>query len=212
MRPPGLNAWLAAAVLAAVAGCGSPAPKPFHPAGTIPAPQNTGPSSTGYLTGPVPFPGQLTFRFDALPADPQQAALVATDRKWLYAYYYAIYTHNAHGSYTSYISNSGSLQTTMANVELAVVGHRGYAGVLRYFGTTVTPVTSYPGELSVNYCVDQSGLHLTDIRTGSMTGPPSTPYYVEHDWFARDSHGTWKVVGTQVIPYSPASPPKECSS
>lgn len=212
MVPPSLRAWLTAAVAAAaVAACGSPAAGTFRPAGSIPG-SGASPSSAAHLAGPAPFPGRLTFEFDALPADPRQAALVTTDRQWQYAYYDAIYTRNVNGSYTSYLGNSSSRQSIMADVALAVADHRGYAGTVRYFGTTVTPVAGFPGELSVNYCVDEAGMHRTDIRTGRVTSPTSPPYYVEHDWFARDSRGAWQVVGTQVIPYHPESPPQECGS
>src|SRR5205814_2268223 len=147
-----------------------------------------------------------------LPPRPRQAALVTTDSQFQYADSAAIYTGKVHGSYASYIGNSSSRRTIMAGVALAVAGHRGYAGVVRYFGTTVTPVPDYRGELSVNYCVDESGMHRTDIRTGRVTGPAAPPHYLEHDWFARDSHGAWRVVGTQVTPYFRGRPPKECRS
>src|SRR5436305_277903 len=129
MRPPGLSVWLTTAALASVAACGSPAAGTFHPAGSIPAP-DLSPSPAVRLAGPVPFPRKLTFRFDALPAGPRQAALVTTDRQWQYAYYDAIYTGKVHGSYASYIGNSSSRRTIMAGVALAVAGHRGYAGVV----------------------------------------------------------------------------------
>jgi hypothetical protein len=208
-----LAGLLAGILLATLAACGSPKPGTFHPAGSTLGPS---PSSAVHqavhLAGPTPFPGKLTFQFDALPANPRQAALVSTDRQWQYDYYDAIYTRNVHGSYTSYLGHTSTRPTVISEVTLAVAAHRGYAGVVRYFGTTVTPVASYPGEMSVNYCVDESGMHRTNIRTGRVTGPTSPPYYVEHDWFAKGPHGRWRVVGTQVIPYSPGSPAKECSA
>lgn len=162
--------------------------------------------------GPAPFPGKLTFSFGPLPADSQQAALVTTDWRWQVAYYYAIYTRNVHGSYLSYISNSSSQQTFMGDVALAVAAHRGYAGVVKYFGARVTPVKQYPGELAVVYCVNESGMHRTDIRTGRVTSPTSPPYYVELDAFGRNSHGAWQITGTRTQPYSPANPPEGCNS
>jgi hypothetical protein len=190
--------------------CGSQQPAAFHPAGaSLAAPDSTASATS---SGPVPFPGKVSFTFDALPADPAQAAVVTIDRDFLLAYYYAIYTRGKSTSYTSYINDSGVLRSVSNAVDEHVNAKQGFVGVDRHFDTTVTPTQYYPGEENVNYCVDEAGLQYTNIVTGKVLGNSDTPgqmYYLESDTFAKNSHGSWQLVGILTTPY-PTGQAREC--
>ena len=210
MRARSVGIAVAMPFVLLAAACGSQQPAAFHPAGaSIVAPTE---SSSTTPSGPVPFPGKVSFSFDALPADPAQAALVTTDRDFLLSYYYAIYTRGKSTSYTSYINNSGVLKSVKDTVAEHVAAKQGFAGVDRHFGTTVTPTPYYPGEQNVNYCVDEADLQYTNIVTGKALGNSSAPgqlYYLESDTFAKNSHGSWQLVGILTTPY-PTGKAREC--
>lgn len=202
MRPRPAGVALAAPLLLLSAACGSQRAGVFHPTGVLAAPSP--PPAARSAGTPVPFPGKVTFSFGPLPAGPAQAALVIRDRDFVLAYYDAIYTRGRDTSYRSYIGNNGVLASVRAAVARHVSAGQGFAGVDRHFGTTVTPDKYAPGDEDVTYCVDEAGLQYTDIRTGRLLGNSSTPgelYYSERDTFARERHGTWKLVGTFVTPY-----------
>jgi hypothetical protein len=209
MRARILGVVLTAPFVLLAAACGSQQPAAFRPAGAslaAPTPQASTPGV------PVPFPGQVSFTFDALPADPAQAAVASTDRDFLLSYYYAIYTRGKTKSYASYIDNSGVLRSVRDAVTEHVTAKQGFTGVDRHFDTTVTPTPHYPGEENVNYCVDEAGLQYTDIVTGKVLGNSSTPgelYYLESDTFAKNSHGSWQLVGILTTPY-PTGQAREC--
>jgi hypothetical protein len=210
MRRRNAGLALATPFVLLAAACGSQQPAKFHPAGsTVPAAA----SAPAAVAVPVPFPGKVSFRFGPLPASsPDATAAAARDRNFLLAYYYAIYTRGQSKSYTSYIGNNGVLRTVQNSVAQHVAGHQGLVGVDRHARTTVTPNAYYPGDLDVNYCVNEAGLKYTDIRTGRVVGNGSAPgqlYYLESDTFAKDSHGTWQLVGILTTPY-PKGRAREC--
>jgi hypothetical protein len=198
-------------VLAAVA-CGSQQPGVFHPDGAAVAATN--PSATAQVSGPVPFPGQLTFEFDPLPSTALAARIVTTDRQFILAYYYAIYTRGKSDRFASYIGDNNVLLNVQGNIEQQVSEDRGYTGVTRYFDTSVASVPGYGGDQVVTYCVDESQLEHTNINTGRVVPkgyPPDHQYYLESDMFSRAAHGAWKLVGTQVT-YYPNGQARECRS
>jgi hypothetical protein len=146
----------------------------------------------------------VTFSFDKPPLAPGQASLVAADRDFLLAYYDAIYTKGKNNGYASYISDSGMLRDVNANVVQQVAGNRGYAGIVRFFNTTVTTTPLFSADKDVNYCVNEAELKYTDIRTGRPAVDTRTAdqhYYLESDTFARNAKGAWKVVGSNVTYY-----------
>lgn len=202
MRPRSAGVALATPLLLLAAACGSQRAGVFHPTGAMAAAGP--PPSAAPSRAPVPFPGKVTFRFGPLPAGPVQAALVTRDRDFILAYYDAIYTRGRDTGYRSYIGNNGVLDTVQAAVAEHVDAGQGLAGVDRHFDTTVSPDQYAPRDEDVTYCVDEAGLQYTDIRSGRVLGNSSTPgemYYSESDTFAKDRHGTWKLVGTLVTPY-----------
>jgi hypothetical protein len=211
MRPRRAGVALAAPVLLLAAACGSQQAAAFHPSGVMAAASPT--ASSAKTSAPlVPFPGKVTFEFDALPASATQAALVTRDRAFILAYYYAIYARGRNTSYQSYIANSGVLTSVQTAVTEHVDAAEGFAGVDRHFDTTVTQPPDTPGDLDVNYCVDEAGLQYTDIQTGQLLGngsPQGELYYYESDTFARNGHGSWDLVGTLVTPY-PSGQAREC--
>jgi hypothetical protein len=209
MRPRRAGVALATPILLLAAACGSQRVGVFHPTGAQAAASPAAPATPS--TVPVPFPGQVRFEFDPLPAGPAQAALAGRDRDFILAYYYAIYTRGRSTGYTSYIGNSGVLASVQTAVAEHVDAGQGFAGVDRHFDTTVSQAQYLPGGMVVNYCVDEAGLRYTDIRTGRSLGNGSTQgelYYYESDTFTR-SHGVWKLVGMLVTPY-PTGPAREC--
>ncbi|MGH3158721.1 MAG: hypothetical protein ACRDNF_19390 [Streptosporangiaceae bacterium] len=207
MRPRRAGVALAAPVLLLAAACGSQQAGAFHPTGVMAAAKPA--ASAAAL---VPFPGKVRFEFDALPPNSAQATVVSRDRAFLLAYYYAIYTRGRNTSYQSYIANSGVLTSVQTAVAEHVDAAQGFAGVDKHFDTTVTQPPSLPGDLDVNYCVDEAGLRYTDIRTGQSLGNGSAQgelYYYESDTFAKNGHGSWDLVGTLVTPY-PTGQAREC--
>lgn len=216
MRPRRAGVALAAPILLLAAACGSQRVGVFHPAGVMAAAGRTA-SAAGPSGVPDPFPGQVRFEFDPSPTSPSpftpaQAALVSRDRDFVLAYYDAIYTRGHNTGYTSYIGNSGVLTSVQTAVAEHVDAAQGFAGVDRHFDTTVTQPSDLPGDLDVNYCVDEAGLQYTDIGTGRSVGNGSSQgqlYYYETDTFAKNSHGTWDLVGMLVTPY-PTGQAREC--
>jgi hypothetical protein len=211
MRPRRAGVALATPLLLLLsAACGSQRVGVFHPAGALAA---ASPQPSALPSGAlVPFPGKVRFEFDALPGDPAQAALVTRDRDFILAYYYAIYTGGRNTSYRSYIANNGVLTAVRSAIAGHVAAKQGFAGVDRHFGTTVSQAPYNQGDLSVTYCVDESGLRYTDLATGQVQGSTASSgpvYYAESDTFARNRRGVWDLVGTLVTPY-PKGQAREC--
>lgn len=208
MRPRTAGLALAIPCVLLAAACGSQQPATFHPAGSAATVSPSASAPPGY----VPFPGKVTFALDPLPADPVQAAVVAADRNFVLGYYYAIYTRGKSQAYASYVGDRNVRLSVAGNIAQQVAGHRGYAGVAKYFGTTVAAVPGYNGEQQVTYCVDESHLHHTDIRTGRVMPKGYSPdhqYYLESDMLAKGKQGAWKVVGT-LVTYYPHAQALEC--
>lgn len=198
-----------ALLTALVAACGSHAPGVFHPAGASVAADSPAPATPGGL---APFPGKLTFDFDPLPASPRQAAVAIADRDFVLAYYYAVYKRGKSQAYASYIGDKSVLLNVQANIEQQVAEHRGYSGLAKYSDTTVQALPGYGGEQQVSYCVDESQLKHTDIRTGQVVpkhAPADHQYYRESDMLAKSRHGAWQVVGT-LVTYYPQAQAQEC--
>jgi hypothetical protein len=209
MRPRTAGLALALPFVLLAAACGSPPPATFHPAGSA---ASVSPAASAPPLAYAPFPGKVTFAFDPLPPDPVQAAVVTADRNFVLAYYYAIYAKGKSQGYASYIGDRNVQLSVAGNIAQQVAGHRGYAGVATYSGTTVAVVPGYQGEQQVTYCVDESQLHHTDIRTGRVVPKgyaPDHQYYLESDMLAKGRHGAWKVVGT-LVTYYPQGQAREC--
>jgi hypothetical protein len=211
MRPHRAGVALAAPILLLAVACGSQRVGVFHPTGVLAA-ATPAASAAAPSHALDPFPGKVRFEFDALPADPAQAALASRDRDFILAYYDAIYTRGRNTSYLSYIANSG----VTASVQTAVTEHvdaaQGFAGVDKHFDTTVTQPSDLPGDMDVSYCVDEAGLQYTDIATEQRLGNGSTVgelYYYETDTFTKTRHGAWDLVGMQITPY-PTGQALEC--
>jgi hypothetical protein len=212
MRPRRAGVALAAPILLLAAACGSQQAGAYHPTGVLAAASPPAAAAKPPPAALDPFPGKVKFEFDGLPADATSAALVTRDRDFILAYYYAIYTRGRSTSYQSYIANSGVLASVRTAVGEHVAAGQGFGGTDRHFDTTVTPAQYAPGDLDVNYCVDEAGLQYTDITTGQALGNGSSLgelYYYESDTFAPASHGAWDLVGIQVTPY-PTGQAREC--
>jgi hypothetical protein len=212
MRPRRAGVALAAPILLLAAACGSQRVGVYHPTGVLAAASPAAASVSPPRVALDPFPGKVRFEFDPLPAGSAQAAAVTADRDFILAYYYAIYTRGRNTSYQSFIANSGVLASVQTAVAEHVDAGQGLVGTDKHFDTTVTSDQYNPGDLDVNYCVDEAGLRYTDIATGQVLGNESTPgelYYYESDTFAPGRPGSWDLVGMQVTPY-PTGQAREC--
>lgn len=196
----------------AVAGCssGSSSSSSFVPGGKL----ATSSQSPTQVTKPPPsalrpFPGKVTFEFGQPPADPQQAALAATDKNYILAYYMAIYTKGKNRSFKSFISDKGMLTDTDATLVSLIAGQTGYKGTIKFTRISVSRSPYFASDLNVNYCVDESHLSKTNIKSGSVAGAVQPAYLYQSDMFARSNGGGWKLVGSNFVAY-PTGKAKEC--
>lgn len=199
-----LAAVAAASALALLASaCGSSAPQSFHPAGKISSAPGPGASLVHF-----PFPPDIHIEFQTpLPSDPQQAAVVTTDRNFQLAFYYAQYTQGKDTRFNNYIAPIATAvaRVVQSNVAPYAVDHKTIRGTLRFYDTTVQPVPGAPHNMTVTSCVDDSKLPDINARTGRPipgSPPPSSYYTLESDAFKPMGAGKWGLIAitTQVYP------------
>lgn len=201
-----LGAVVVSALALLAAACGAPAPQAFHPAGKVSATPSA--SLAGFR-----FPPDIHIEFQSpLPADPQQASVVATDRNFNLAFYYAQYSQGKDQRFNDYIPPVATAlaRVVQSNVVPYKVDHKSIRGTLRFYKTSVTPVPGAPQNRSVTSCVDYTHLTDTDARTGSPRRDPNQPTYVlERDAFKPMGGGTWGLIGIFTNVY-PDGNSKEC--
>jgi predicted small lipoprotein YifL len=189
-------------------GCGSSGPEAFHPAGKVSA----APDSNSSLAK-FPFPPDVHVEFQSpVPADPQQAAVVTTDRDFQLAFYYAQYSQGKDQRFNGYIAPIATAlaRVVQSNVAPYAVDHKSIRGTLRIYDTTVTPVPGAPQNLTVTNCVDDSQLPDIDTRTGKPIPDPSAPSYtLESDAFKPMGGGKWGLIAISTSVY-PQGNSKEC--
>ena len=206
-----LAALAATGMIALIAtACGSSAPQAFHPAGKASAAPNPSASLANF-----PFPPDIHIDFQsALPADPQQAAAVTTDRDFQLAFYYAQYTQGKDRRYEQYLAPGTTplLIEVQSNVTPYATDHKSIRGTLRLYDTTVQPVQGAPQALSVTQCVDDSKLPDVDARSGKVipgSPRPSAYYILESDTFKPLGSGRWGLAAIAITVY-PQGNAKEC--
>lgn len=206
-----LAAVAAASALALLASaCGSSAPQSFHPAGKISSAPGPGASLVHF-----PFPPDIHIEFQTpLPSDPQQAAVVTTDRNFQLAFYYAQYTQGKDRRFNEYIAPIARelAMVVQSNVAPYAVEHKTIRGTIRFYDTTVQPVPGAPQNLTVSQCVDSSKLPDIDARTGKrVPGQPPPAHYhtLEGDTFKPVGGGKWLLIAVTST-YYPEGNAKEC--
>lgn len=187
-----MRVWVAgsavcAAVLSFAVGCGSPAPAPFHPGGTVSAAPSA--ASTG------PWQGKARWEYDPLPADPQHSELIQLDRSFHLAFYQAIYTRGTDRAWQSEISQPGLVQSMSQQLGQYIAANRGYQGVEKISHSTVRTGPDITGFV-VDSCVDDTQFQPFDTRTGQVV-PRSLkvdgPAREEEQDVLTEVNGVWKI-------------------
>lgn len=215
---PAAIAALASAALA-VAGCAaSSSTSRFRPGGATP--------QTSSLPSPAPaslqpWPGKATWKWDPLPADPLKRELVQLDRAYFIAWDYAIYTRGASRQWESYLTPvllSGNSRAGIKHeLKQIIAFHHGFEGREVISRTTVRTSPSLPGQMVVDFCINDAHFRVFDTRTGKVI--PRDPavdgdiHEEEQDAFSRVG-GVWKIATIDVFTGTAGSPlisPPECS-
>jgi hypothetical protein len=203
----------------AVAGCASSSStSQFRPGGATP--QTSAPSSPASASQ-QPWPGKATWTWDPLPADPQQRELVQLDRAYFLAWDYAIYTQGASHQWESYLTPellSGNSRAGIKHeLKQIIAFHHGFEGREVISRTAVRTSPSLPGQMVVDFCINDAHFRVFDARTGKVI--PRDPavdgdiHEEEQDAFSRVG-GEWKIATIDVFTSTAGSPlinPPECS-
>lgn len=204
----------------ALAGCAtsSSSTSQFHPGGATPqtsAPPSPAPASL------QPWPGKATWKWDPLPADPQQRELVQLDRAYFLAWDYAIYTRGASHQWESYLTPellSGNSRVGIKHeLKQIIAFHHGFEGREVISRTTVRTSPSLPGQMVVDFCINDTHFRVFDTSTGKVI--PRDPavdgdvHEEEQDVFSQVG-GVWKIATIDIFTSTVGSPlinPPECS-
>ena len=203
----------------AVAGCAtsSSSTSQFHPSG---APQTSAAASPA-LASLQPWPGRASWTWDPLPADPLKRELVQLDRAYFLAWDYAIYTQGASHQWESYLTTellSGDSRAGIKHeLKQIIAYHHGFEGREVISRTTVRTSPSLPGQMVVDFCINDTHFRVVDTRTGKVI-PRDPPvdgdiHEEEQDVFSQVG-GAWKIATIDVFTRTVGSPlinPPECS-
>ena len=210
-------AALAGAALA-VAGCASSSStSQFHPGGPTAQTSTPGPAPASGQ----PWPGKASWKWDPLPADPLQRELVQLDRAYFLAWDYAIYTQGVSHQWESYLTPellSGDSRVGIKHeLKQIIAFHHGFEGREVISRTTVRTSPSLPGQMVVDFCINDAHFRVIDTRTGKVI--PRDPAVdgdireEEQDVFSQVG-GVWKIATIDVFTSTAGSPlinPPECS-
>lgn len=209
-------AALASAALS-VAGCArSSSTSQFHPGGA--ASQTSAPSPAPASL--QPWPGKASWKWDPLPADPLKRELVQLDRAYFLAWDYAIYTQGASRQWESYLTPellSGNSRVGIKHeLKQIIAFHHGFEGREVISRTTVRTSPNLPGQMVVDFCINDAHFRVFDSRTGKVI--PRDPAVdgaireEEQDAFSQVG-GVWKIATIDVFTRTAGSPlinPPEC--
>jgi hypothetical protein len=210
-------AALAGAALA-VAGCASSSStSQFHPGSATPQTSAPGPAPASVQ----PWPGKASWKWDPLPADPLQRELVQLDRAYFLAWDYAIYTQGVSHQWEYYLTPellSGDSRVGIKHELRQIIAfHHGFEGREVISRTTVRTSPSLPGQMVVDFCINDAQFRVFDTRTGKVI--PRDPAVdgdireEEQDVFSQVG-GVWKIATIDVFTSTAGSPlinPPECS-
>jgi hypothetical protein len=208
---------LACAVLA-VAGCtSSSSTSQFRPGGATP--QTSAPASPAASL--QPWPGKASWTWDPLPADPLKRELVQLDRAYFLAWDYAIYTQGASHQWETYLTTellSGDSRVGIKHeLKQIIAFHHGFEGREAISRTTVRTSPTLPGQMVVDFCINDTRFRVFDTRTGKVI--PRDPsvdgdiHEEEQDAFSQVG-GVWKIGTIDIFTTTVGSPlinPPECT-
>jgi hypothetical protein len=198
------RAFLATAILAGVAACGSGNAAAFQPAGSLsPAALQTPlPGQAGQRLAGFRFPSDVSIDFTTpVPADPARRAVIDGYRNYVLALWAAVLSHGKNAAYrqraagnalafvrhevTRYRAQGTTLRGTIAYNDARIAGI--------YFGTGA----------DVLACVDASAFRQVNTKTGAAVAPAlpaRLTRYLESVAEGKRSDGTWFVSRLAVYP------------
>jgi hypothetical protein len=198
------RAFLATAILAGVAACGSGSAAAFQPAGSlsaapVPAPL---PGQAGQRLAGFRFPSDVSIDFTTpAPADPARRAVIDGYRNYVLALWAAVLSHGKNGTYQQRATGNA---LAFVRREVTRYGTPGTTvqGTIAYSGTRIAG-TYFGAGADVLACVDASAFHQVNTRTGATVGPAlpvRLTRYLENVAEGKRSDGTWFVSRLAVYP------------
>jgi len=198
------RAFLATAILAGVAACGSGSAAAFQPAGSLsPAPvQAALPGQAGQRLAGFRFPSDVSIDFTTpAPADPARRAVIDGYRNYVLALWAAVLSHGKYGAYQQQATGNA---LAFVRREVASYGTQGTTvrGTIAYNDTRIAGIYFGTGA-DVLACVDASAFHQVNTKTGATVGsalPVRLTRYLENVAEGRRRDGTWFVSRLAVYP------------
>ena len=198
------RAFLATAILAGVAACGSGSAAAFQPAGSLsPAPvQGALPGLAGQGLAGFRFPSDVSIDFTTpAPAVPARRAVIDGYRNYVLALWAAVLSHGRYGAYQRQATGNA---LAFVRREVARYGTQGTTmrGTIAYNDTRIAGIYFGTGA-DVLACVDASALHQVNAKTGATVGsalPVRLTRYLENVAEGKRSDGTWFVSRLAVYP------------
>jgi hypothetical protein len=145
-----------------------------------------------------------------LPADPDQAAAVNTDKSYALAFLYAEYKSGKDQGWMRYVTATMQRETMSALV-VPDVTTESFIGTIRYSHIRVIPDPTLTGRLDVSTCFDNSKSSNISLKTGKAL-PDNVPadqhYILVTDQLAKSASGRWQVAATLPAVYYPQA--REC--
>jgi hypothetical protein len=140
-----------------------------------------------------------------VPADPDQAQAVNTDKNYELAYLYAEYRGGQDQAWENYVSPAmeSAVQESLQGKDVTT---ESFTGTIKYFDMSVIADPLIKGDLDVSACFDNAGSSNTDLTTGKVipdTGSPDSHYVKIGDELRRGSSGTWQVISSLPAIYYP---------
>ena len=201
----------AALSLTACSSASTPAPAFTAKGGAGPTAATSAPaSSVGKVVMPPFGPKAHVEMTSWLPANPDEAAAVVATKNLELAFLYADYTSGKDKSWRNYVSSTWAVQVG-AQLSQPNVTTQSFIGTVRYFDMRAFQDPRVPGEIDVSACFDNAQASNTSARTGKVlpdTTPADQHYWRFTDQVAKNSAGTWQVVGAFPVSYYPRE--KEC--
>jgi len=197
------RAFLATAILAGVAACGSGSAAAFQPAGSLsPAPgQAALPGQAGQRLAGFRFPSDVSIDFTtSVPGDPARRAVIDGYRNYVLALWAAVLSH---GKY-AYQQQATGNALAFVRREVARYGTPGTTmrGTIAYNDTRIAGIYFGTGA-DVLACVDASAFRQVNTQTGATLGPAlpvRLTRYLENVAEGKRSDGTWFVSRLAVYP------------
>lgn len=198
------RAFLATAILAGVAACGSGSAAAFQPAGSLsaapmPAPL---PGQAGQRLSGFRFPSDVSIDFTTPPpADPARRAVIDGYRNYVLALWAAVLSHGKNGAYRQRATGDA---LAFVRREVARYGTPGTTvrGTVAYNDTRIAGIY-FGTSADVLACVDASAFRQVNAQTGATMGPAlpvRLTRYLEDVAEGKRSDGTWFASRLAVYP------------